>query len=139
MSKIKYGKYIEELCCVDCDYAGRYQSMGNLAPPMPLSVCPDCGSQLKPAVGRWRYTEKKRGWWRDYLIGFGSIETIYHGFEKREKTPPKPWHHSMVGTKRSKNVSDDCECRGCEISNSGHGYQPCHNREKLIHPPQEIL
>lgn len=24
-------------------------------------------------------------------------------------------------------VTDRCKCQGCEITNSGQGYQPCHN------------
>ncbi len=88
--KLKYGKYINEMCCVACDYAGEYKIMGPRLPPMPISICPDCGGALKKEVGRWMYTVIESPWWAI----FGEDETTYHGFQKKknennEKNPPR--------------------------------------------------
>ena len=130
MSEIKYGNYLSEECCVDCDYVfdiAKY-ARDNLQ-AIHFKICPDCGGELEFVIGRWKFSEH-RTW-------YGKLVTNYHGFEKGRKTPDEPWHHSRIGPKLSENVSDDCDCPGCEITDSGHGYQPCHNRDKLIHPPQE--
>lgn len=77
---MKYGIYMKELCCEDCDYAGGEMKMG-FGPPMPVSICPDCGGELAEFIGRWKYTETKVPWWGYFFVGYDS-ETIYHGFEK---------------------------------------------------------
>jgi len=75
--KIQYGQYIEEDCCEDCDFAGRYNRDGK---PIQRNICPECGGQLKFVVGRWMYT-KKHSWWGDYRT-----ETLYHGFLRGRNT-----------------------------------------------------
>ena len=131
MSEVKYSKYVEEKCCEDCDYAGGYQSIARM-PSRPISICPDCGGKLIKAVGRWLYTESKTSCWRQFFVGFGMPATTRLRFEKGRN--PKPYtrkvHNHAPG-------HGSCDCPGCEISDSGNGYQPCHNRNKLIHPPQE--
>ena len=132
MSKIKYSEYVKERCCDDCAYVGGYQEGNRFSPPRPLKVCPDCGGELSFTVGRWLYTESKTSSWRQFFVGFGMPATTRLRFEKGRN--PKPYtrkvHNHAPG-------HGSCDCPGCEISDSGNGYQPCHNRNKLIHPPQE--
>lgn len=78
---MKYGIYVNELCCEDCDYAGAERNGAHNFPAILVEVCPDCGGELKEYVGRWKYTETKVSWWSRYFIGCDS-KIVYHGFEK---------------------------------------------------------
>ena len=84
----KYGRYMEEDCCTKCEYAGGYLSMGShsIVPPMPISICPDCGGKLSPIIGRWYYSVKITWWGMER-------EMIKHSFVRGEEvlgTPPPP-------------------------------------------------
>ena len=85
MSKVKYGDYIKELCCDDCEYAGQYKQDG-WCPLEPVSICPDCGGELSEHIGRWRYSETPERWWKHFpFVYFTGVKTTYHGFEKGRK------------------------------------------------------
>jgi len=112
----QYGGYTKVQCCTDCDYAHNTHEKMVLEFP----ICPNCGGGMKLTLGRWIFTKHKTSadWFLRY--GYPHINIIYHGFV-RGRQP----------------VENDCNCAGCKISDSGNGYQPCHNREELSEPPQE--
>ena len=111
MSKQKYGDYIEEKCCEDCNHVGGYQEGNRFCPPRPFKVCPDCGGQLITTVGRWIYAESKTSTWRQFFAGFGMPATTLLRFEKGRN--PKPYngkvHNHAPGC-----VS--CDCPGCGLT-----------------------
>ena len=73
----QYGKYVEEDCCKNCDYAGGFVDMGYRVPPRPVIICPECGGELSPTIGRWLYSVK--------VSWFGLVvESIKHKFVRRE-------------------------------------------------------
>lgn len=90
--ELKYGSYINELCCDDCNYAGEYNT-GGWCPLEPVQVCPDCGGKLSRQIGRWLYTETKSHWWNELFVGYGT-KTVYHNFVKGREceslSTPKP-------------------------------------------------
>jgi len=91
--EIKYGSYVKEQCCVDCDHAGKYKDLGGLVPPLPLTVCPKCGGRLANTLGRWKYSEEPVSWWE--ALGSGRrTKIIKHGFERGRE---------LSATKRHKN------------------------------------
>jgi len=58
----KLGRFLEEECCTKCEYAGGDWPMGYNFPPMPISICPECGGKLTRLIGRWNYSVKV-SWW----------------------------------------------------------------------------
>jgi len=79
--KIQYNDYIQEKCCEHCDYAGKYKKMPAGLPPMPVSICPECGGKLITMVGRWMYTVIPLGLWDTFNTG-SRTKTVYHGFAR---------------------------------------------------------
>lgn len=82
MSKQKYGNYIREECCVDCDYVYDVTKLvGANMQPIPFEICPECGGELELIIGRWKYTERKT--W------LGKTITNWYGFEKGRNAADK--------------------------------------------------
>lgn len=73
----KLGRFLEEECCPNCDYTGGFLDMGYSVPPMPISICPECGKKLVSVTGQWNYSVKVSwfGWNRD---------VIRHNFVRKE-------------------------------------------------------
>ena len=64
-------KYLEQLCCKECDYFYTPVLYSN-AP----TVCPECGAPVELVAGRYIYGTEK------YMFGFKERTTVI-GYEKR--------------------------------------------------------
>lgn len=71
------GCFVTALCCTKCDWFNQpFLRVGNRTlPPVPIDVCPDCGSPVDNMVGQYKIKETKRFW---------SSTNEYIGFIRKE-------------------------------------------------------
>jgi len=132
---ILYTRFTKAPCCRECGYTH------NTIDEMELehNICPKCGGCLNLTIGRWMYTEVGRPWYDFLFIGW--TRRIYHGFLRGRNTNID--NDGVAGMMRQhldnvqKEAEKLCTCPGCKITNSGNGYQPCHNRSELEPPPPD--